>query len=104
MIDAVNPIPAINPQTAINLGLGGLAARSYGGSTPLQETARYIGNRVRAPASQFRLYPRFDFARVGMTTAIQGVAVNAAWYGGRAIGNALYTTYSQAIYGRQSCE
>ncbi len=104
MIDDANPVPAINPQTAINFGLGGMAARSYGGSTPLQETARYISNRFRAPASQFRLYPRFDFARVGMTTAIQGIAVNAAWYTGRSIGNALYTTYNQAMYGGQSCE
>jgi hypothetical protein len=104
MIDMANPVKQINPQTYINFLLGGMASKSYGGSTPMQEFTRYIVRRVSAPASQFRLYPKFDLARVGMTTAIQGLAVNFAWYGGRIVGNTAYTIYNEVMFGERKCD
>ncbi|MCD9033539.1 hypothetical protein LDO32_17640, partial [Luteimonas sp. Y-2-2-4F] len=95
----VNPLDLpLGPQTYINFALGGVVAKSYGGTTSVQEIIRYVSGRISAPRSQFRLYPRFDTGRVLLTSVAQGVSVNVAWYDGRAIGNALYTTCDHLSY------
>ncbi len=99
VIDNHNPVPAIQPDTAASFLLGGPAAKSYNGSTIVQETIRYTRGRINAPRSQFKAYPRFGWSTVAKTTAINRSAASLSWYAGRAVGATVNSAYNLAVYG-----
>ena len=71
------------------LGLGGAAAKSYGGSTILQSVVTIF--KEGRPLSSGLMPVRTGFpqlaGRTVFTTATNGLAANVAWYGGMGIGS-----------------
>ncbi len=71
-------------------------AKSYNGSTGMQEAVRWLKNSMSAPRSQFNLVPRYDTGRVLATSLINTAAIQVAWNGGLMIGSGI-TTLIQGV-------
>lgn len=88
-IDSVLPWPLKSATGIASAAGGGLAAKSYGGITALQEGARYFNQLNSAPFSLFRV-GSLDIVRVGATTLRNGVGISIAWNGGLLVGSGIY--------------
>ena len=81
------------------IGLGGAAARSYGGITPVQELKRLYAERKATSFSLFRSGSGYDIGRVGATKIVNGAAIYAAWKGGLFVGSAISVAIDRAMNG-----